>query len=172
MDTISFDKLLLKTAFCCMASDGHIDNREVSLINSICEQSPLFSNFNFHDEINLLVNKINTNGKAFIQYYFDLLKAAELTEKEELTLIDFAIKTINADEQVEYSEIKFFKNIRHRLKVSDDIILKHLPDIEQYLEEDIITEGFLDKITSQYFESSELPQFALINIANNSNKSE
>lgn len=155
-----------------MASDGHIDNREISLINSICEQSPLFSNFNFHEEINLLVNKINTNGKAFIQYYFDLLKAAELTEKEELTLIDFAIKTINADEQVEYSEMKFFKNIRHRLKVSDDIILKHFPDIEQYLEEDIITEGFIDKITSQYFDATELPQFELISTDNSSNKSE
>lgn len=171
METISFDKLLLKTAFCCMASDGHIDNREISLINTICEQSPLFSNFNFHEEINLLVNKINTSGKAFIQNYFDLLKAAELTEKEELTLIDFAIKTINADEQVEYSEMKFFKNIRHRLKVSDDIILKHFPDIEQYLEEDIITDGFLDKITSQYFETTELPQFELIS-TDNSNKSE
>jgi len=171
METISFDKLLLKTAFCCMASDGHIDNREISLINTICEQSPLFSNFNFHVEINLLVNKINTSGKAFIQNYFDLLKAAELTEKEELTLIDFAIKTINADKQVEYSEMKFFKNIRHRLKVSDDIVLKHFPDIEQYLEEDIITDGFLDKITSQYFETTELPQFELIS-TDNSNKSE
>lgn len=31
METITFDKLLLKTAFCCMASDGNIDNREVEL---------------------------------------------------------------------------------------------------------------------------------------------
>lgn len=166
MDTITFDRLLLKTAFCCMASDGHIDNREISIINSLCEQSPLFSNFNFHEEINLLVNKINSDGKAFIQYYFDLLKQAQLSEQEELTLIDFAIQTINADEQVEYSEIKFFKNIRHRLKVSDEKILERFPDIEQFLEEDIITEGFLDKITSQYFEATALPQFELLNITN------
>jgi uncharacterized membrane protein YebE (DUF533 family) len=38
MDTISFDKLLLKTAFCCMASDGNIDNREIALIKSMCEK--------------------------------------------------------------------------------------------------------------------------------------
>jgi len=164
MDTITFDKLLLKTAFCCMASDGHIDNREISIINSMCEQSPLFKNFNFHEEINRLVSKINTDGKAFIQYYFDLLKQAQLSEQEELTLIDFAIQTINADEQVEYSEIKFFKNIRHRLKVSDEKILERFPDIEQYLEEDIITEGFLDKITTQYFAATELPQFELVDI--------
>ena len=112
MDTISFDKLLLKSAFCCMASDGHIDNREIALIKTMCENSPLFKDFNFQEEINSLVNKINTRGKEFISYYFDLLSKSILTEKEELTLIDFAIQTIKSDEQIEYSEIKFFKNIR------------------------------------------------------------
>lgn len=164
MDTISFDKLLLKSAFCCMASDGHIDNREIALIKSMCEKSPLFKDFNFQEEINSLVNKINTRGKEFISYYFDLLGKSTLTEQEELTLIDFAIQTIKADEQIEYSEIKFFKNIRHRLKVSDDNILAVFPDIEQFLEEDIVTESFLDKITNQYLEAAELPQFELISI--------
>jgi uncharacterized tellurite resistance protein B-like protein len=162
MDTISFDKLLLKTAFCCMASDGHIDTREISLIKSMCENSQLFKDLNFQEEINSLVIKINTRGKEFISYYFDLLGKSTLTEKEELTLIDFAIQTIMADEKIEYSEIKFFKNIRHRLKVSDDNILAVFPDIEQFLEEDIVTESFLDKITSQYLLAAELPQFELI----------
>lgn len=164
MDTITFDKLLLQTAFCCMAADGNIDKREITLIKSLCEKSPLFENLNFQEEINQLVNKINTSGKAFIQHYFDLLKTAELSEQEELTLIDFAIQTINADEQVEYSEIKFFKNIRHRLKVSDEKILERFPDIEQFLEEDIITESFLDKITRQYLETAEIPKFSEITL--------
>lgn len=164
METISFDKLLLKTAFCCMASDGNIDNREITLIKSMCEKSSLFDDFNFQDEINRLVTKINTNGKEFISYYFDLLKANSLTEQEELTLIDFAIQTIKADEQIEYSEIKFFKNIRHRLQISDENILAVYPDIEQFLEEDIIIESFLDKITNQYLETVELPQFKSVNL--------
>ncbi|SEB08913.1 hypothetical protein SAMN05660909_05354 [Chitinophaga terrae (ex Kim and Jung 2007)] len=33
MDIITFDKLLLKTAFCCMASDGNIDKRELQRYN-------------------------------------------------------------------------------------------------------------------------------------------
>jgi uncharacterized tellurite resistance protein B-like protein len=152
-----------------MASDGHIDNREIALIKTMCENSPLFKDFNFQEEINSLVNKINTRGKEFISYYFDLLEKSTLTEKEELTLIDFAIQTILADEKIEYAEIRFFKNIRHRLKVSDDIILAVFPDIEQFLEEDIVTESFLDKITSQYLESAELPQFELITLKTSSN---
>jgi uncharacterized tellurite resistance protein B-like protein len=166
METISFDKLLLKTAFCCMASDGNIDNREVAMIKTLCETSPLFKEMNFQDEINALLSEINIRGKEFILSYFDLLGKFSLTEKEELTLIDFAIQTINADDIIEYSEIKFFKNIRHRLKVSDENILTAFPDIEQFLEEDIITESYLDKITSQYLDSAEIPQFKLINIDN------
>ena len=168
METISFDKLLLKSAFCCMASDGNIDNREIALIKKMCENSPLFKDFNFEEEINTLVNKINTRGKEFISYYFELLSKSNLTEKEELTLIDFAIQTIMADDKIDYSEIKFFKNIRHRLKISDENIIAVFPDIEQFLEKDIITESFLDKITNQYLEAAELPQFELISIATSS----
>jgi uncharacterized tellurite resistance protein B-like protein len=172
MDAISFDKLLLKTAFCCMVADGNIDDREISLIRTLCEKSPLFVNFNFQEEINLLIAEINSGGKNFIKNYFDSLKQSQLNEEEELTLIDFAIQIIKADEQIEYSEIKFFKNIRYRLNVSNEKILARFPDIEQYLEDDIITDNFLDKITSQYFELSDLPHFALINITDNGKKDE
>ncbi len=115
-----------------MASDGHIDDREIALIKSMCEKSPLFKDFNFQEEINFLVNKINTRGKEFISYYFDLLDKTTLTEKEELTLIDFAIQTIKADEQIEYSEIKFFKNIRHRLKVNDEKIRQFILTLNSF----------------------------------------
>jgi len=167
MDTITFDQLLLKTAFCCMASDGHIDQREVELIKSLCEDSSMFESFDFQERINLFITRINSDSKGFIKNYFELLEKGGLTEEEELTLIDFAVKTINADEQVEYSEIKFFKNIRHRLQIKDEDILKSFPDIEMYLEDDIETESYLEKITNQYLETVELPTFDMINISNN-----
>jgi len=150
METITFDKLLLKSVFCCMASDGKIDQREIALIKSMCQKSPLFVNFNFQEEINTLVNEINKNGKEFISKYLNLLDKSSLIESEELTLINFAIQKIKADEQIEYAEIKFFKNIRHRLKITDEKILTIYPDIEQFLEKDLITKSFLD-LTSYDF---------------------
>lgn len=167
MDEKNFKELLIKTAFCCMASDGHIDNREVELIKSVCSQSPLFCDFNFQDEVNFLISEINSRGKQFILNYLDLLLSTELDEQEELTLIDFALKTIKADEDINYSEIKFFKNIRYRLKLSDETILKSYPDIEMFLEKDIVTDSFIDKITNQYLDESELPKFNLLNIDSN-----
>ena len=168
MEIISFDKLLLNTAFCCMASDGHIDDREILLIKSMCEKLPIFKDLDYKKEINSLVDEINSRGKGFISQYFDILGKSNLTEEEELTLIDFAIQTIKADNQIEYSEIKFFKNIRHRLKISDNSILAKFPDLEQFLEEDIVTESFLKKIANQYLETVEFPHFDLIKIDSNS----
>jgi len=162
MEIVSFDKLLLKTAFCCMASDGIIDKREIALIKSMCEKSPLFKSFNFEEEVNNVPSNLNKEGKEFINYYFQLLKLSTLTEQEELTLIDFAINTIKADDQIEFSEIKFFKVIRLNLKISDAKVLAVYPDIEQFLEQDIITESYLEKITNKYLDTEELPQFELI----------
>lgn len=164
METITFDKLLLKTAFCCMASDGNIDKREVALIKKMCKQSLLFKDFDFGKEINILLEKINNRGSEFIQYYFDLLNNTDLSEEEELNIIDFAIKTINADDVIEYSEVKFFKAIRKCLNVSDENILAVYPDLEYYLEEDINTESELDKLVNNYLNSVELPLFEKINL--------
>ena len=167
MDVPNLNKLLFQTAFCCMASDGNIDKREVATIKSMCEKSPLFENIDIQAELNLLVDKINVEGKKFITDYFELLKNTSLPEEDELTLIDFAIQTILADEIIEYSEIKFFKNIRYRLKVSDEKILERfakVPDIEMFLGQDIVTESFLDKISNLFLETVELPQFELISI--------
>ena len=88
MEAINFEQLLLKTAFCCMAADGNIDKREVSTIETLCEKSELFNDFNFHEAINHLVNEINTNSKIFIQEYFNFISHSKLSEQEELSMID------------------------------------------------------------------------------------
>ena len=95
------------------------------------------------------------------------MNSANLSETEELILIDFALRTINADEILEYSEIKFFKNIRHRLKVSDNRILIAHPDIADFLEEDIKNDSYLESITSHFLDIVELPQFDVIDLTQN-----
>lgn len=163
MDTQSFDRILLRSVFCCMASDGHMDKKELELIKTMCADSPLFQNFDINSEINSLVCEINQKNKDFISEYFTLLNNANLSENEELMLIDFAIRTIQADDKVEYSEVKFFQNIRHRLKISDETALEKYPDYEVFFIEDIVTESYLDKISSDYLDNIQLSGFEDIN---------
>lgn len=163
METNKFNKLMLKTAFCCMTSDGKIDEKEIDQIKSKYEESDLFRDLNVLEEINILISDINLRGKDFIIGYFEELKNANLDEFQEIMIIDFAIDTIHSDGIDDYSEIKFFKNIRHRMKVADEKILLNHPEVEYWLEADISNESFLEKITNQYLNTTNLPTFEFIN---------
>lgn len=162
METTTFDKVLLKTAFCCMASDGEIDKREIELIKSLCRAEDVFKNFDFLGEINSLVSKINNDSREFISNYFKEFNSVNLSENEELMLINFAIETIKADEEIKYSEVKFFKAIRHHLKLTNDRILSEFPDIESFLKEDIDTDSSIEKLLSHFQEDINFPQFEQI----------
>lgn len=60
-----------------------------------------------------------------------------LNETDQLLLVSLAIKAIEADNRIEYAEVKFFKKIRSRLSVSDEAILAEHPDKEDFLLPDI-----------------------------------
>ena len=73
----------------------------------------------------------------FLQSYLKELKSVVLNETEQLLLVSLAIKAIEADNRIEYAEVKFFKKIRSRLSVSDEAILAEHPDKEDFLLPDI-----------------------------------
>lgn len=160
----AFNQLLLKTVFCCMACDGHIDQREIELIKSLDSNSNLFGDLDVQDEIDLFVQEINKLGHIFLRSYFQDLKSAHLTEDEELAVIEAAIDIIRSDDNLEYSEIKFFKIIRSKLNISNQKILALIPDVEDYLEQDIITESYIDRLKTEFFEDQSIPQFEKIEI--------
>lgn len=157
-----FNGLLLMTAFSCMACDGNIDKREVILIKNMHNEKRLFGDIDINIELDKLLSAINKDGHLFLKRYFGDLTAADLSEEQELKLIETAIETIKVDERVEYSEVKFFKVIRSKLKIENDPILKAYPDFEEYLEADIISESYLARLQDDFFDTQTLPQFERI----------
>ncbi len=162
METLQFDKLLLKTAFSCMACDGDIDKREIKLIKRLHKENKTFGALDVNTEMDNLLIAINKDGHQFMKDYFDELTTSELTEANELNLIEVAIDTIKADEKVEYSEIKFFKVIRSKLKIDNEPILEKHPDFEDYLEQDIITDSYLARLQDDFFDTHISNEFKLI----------
>ena len=161
METINFDKLLLKTAFSCMACDGDIDKREVELIKQLHKENKTFGEIDISFELDELLISINKDGQQFLRDYFKELKTFDLTEANELKIIEIAIETIKADDKIKYSEIKFFKVIRSKLKIENEQILVKNPDFEDYLEQDIISESYLSGLLDDYFGGQTLPKFEL-----------
>ena len=162
METLHFNKLLLKTAFSCMACDGDIDKREIKLIKRLHQEKKAFGDIDVNSEMDNLLIAINKDGHQFLKGYFNELTAAELSEANELKLIEVAIDTIKADEKVEDSEIKFFKVIRSKLKIENEPILEKHPDFEDYLEQDIITDSYLSRLQDDFFDTHISNEFELI----------
>lgn len=132
-------EIFLKTAFSCMACDGEIANEEISLVKSLAEKTSLFEGIDVESVLNSFIHEINKKGKVFLIDYLAEVKTAEFSKSEELTLLDLAFKTINSDNIIEYSEVKFFKKIRTQLDISDDEIVEMYPEMEEFIQPDIQT---------------------------------
>ncbi|NOQ76074.1 MAG: hypothetical protein GQ574_28980 [Crocinitomix sp.] len=157
MEKEQFEKLLLRTAFCFMACDGDIDPDEVKMIREMAQETQLFGDIDLKANLDKMLGDINELGGQFLIDYFTDLKVADLTDEEQITLIKVSIDTINADNKVEYSEIKFFKIVRDKLSVADHDILDVMPEIEEYLEQDIISPTYIAKLTADYLGSFATP---------------
>ena len=150
---MNFDELILKTAFCCMACDGNIAEEEVDFVRRLSGQ---FSSLPIEDVEHLLKNwieEINQKGLAFLKSYIAEVKSERLSSSRELSLVEVAFKTIEADNRIEYAEVKFFKKIRRVLSLSDEEILTKYPDKEDFLLPDIVEDdSFLDSMSYHFDE--------------------
>lgn len=137
MDT---NELYLKTLFCCSACDGEIAPEEVSLVKQLSLNDSSFEGLDAENILNTYIEKINEQGSLFLKDYLREVANATLSDEEQVKLIELAIRMIEADNQILYSEVKFFKRIRNLLSVSDERILEKLPNSENYLLPDILVE--------------------------------
>lgn len=177
MEKISFENLLLKVAFACMVCDGAIDNSEITLIQSVFKSSKFLDKQKITDQINSYINELNSSGNDFFKNFFSELEGTNFSKEEELSIIFYALKTIYADFEIKYDEVKFFKIIRAELKLSneeissrffdvrsfvetnDEIIIDGLPSIDIFIEEDMFSENNLEKLKRDYFSSNTLKKF-------------
>lgn len=153
---MALNELYLRTVFCCMACDGEIADEEVALLNKLVLTEQVFGDLDIQMSINNYIESINKLGKVFLEEYLEDVRNAYLDDSTSLQLVKIAIDTIEADNQVEYSEVSFFKRIRKQLSIKDEVILEAMPDKEDYLLPDVETEDIFDWSFS--FQSIQLPE--------------
>ena len=122
------NELYLKTAFSCMACDGEIAGEELELVKHYANSSSLFEGLDIEGKLNEYVAEINDQGQSFLAGYISNVVNAQLNEEQELNLAKIAIKMIEADNKIEYSEISFFKRIRNKLNVTDEKLMDIFKD--------------------------------------------
>lgn len=117
------NEMYLKTAFCCMACDGEIADEELNLVKNLTQKSDVFANLEVEALLNQYLSDLKEQGNEFISSYLHSIANGQLTKDCELKICHIAVKTIWADNHIEYKEIAFFKRIRAKLKVTDEDIL-------------------------------------------------
>ena len=130
-------ELYLKTVFSCIACDGDIAKEEVELLQNIVSEDKMFHEVDVKTLLDKWISEINEDGTKFLNSYLEELANSKLSEQEQLMVVDLAIKAIEADNRIEYSEVKFFKKIRSRLSIPDEAILKEHPDKDDFLLPDL-----------------------------------
>ena len=153
--------LLFKTGVIVSMSDGVIHPNEIETLKIMYNQEDDFKNFDFESMFNKYVVEVNEKGRKFFEEYYIEIENSTLSEQEQLKIIRFALNIIKSDNEIQYSEIKFFKSIRYRLKITDEIIIASLteefPDIDLFLGGDIHTS--LETATRNYFDNYDQIKF-------------
>lgn len=98
-------ELYLKTLFCCSVCDGEIAPEEISLVKQLSLNDSAFDGLDVENILNSYVERINNQGSIFLKDYLNEVVNASLTDDEQVKLIEFAIKMIEADNQILYSEV-------------------------------------------------------------------
>ena len=153
----TFKRLLFKTAFCCMACDGHIDQKEVDEIKKMDTNTTYFGDVDLSIELDILLNDLVKSGKKVVNDLFQELKEFKLNPVQELLILEVALRIIHADEKTDENEVKFLKLLRGRLDVYDEIIVDRFGRdnllFDKKYSDDVETS------VNEYVNNIELPKF-------------
>lgn len=145
-------ELYLKTIFSCIACDGEIAPEEIQMVRDMSQVEDLFRSLDVEKIINGWIADINEIGAAFLQRFLKEIDSVTMSDDEQLTLVSLAFKAIEADNVIEYAEIKFFKKIRKHLSISDEQILVVYPDKQIFLLQDFNEPEDLTWDTNTHFD--------------------
>jgi len=122
MEKVEFKKLLFKVAFCTMACDGHIDEREIEEMKIMDKHTSFFDGIDLSSELCVLIEELSHNGSKVIMQLFSTLKDNKLNPIQELLVLEVAIRIINSDQIHDENEIRFIQLLRSKLDLHDELI--------------------------------------------------
>jgi hypothetical protein len=130
MDKSEFKKLLFKVAFCTMACDGHVDEREIDEMKMMDKNTTFFHDIDLSEELSELISDLSNKGVQIINDLFETLKNTVLNPIQELIVLEVALRIINADDKHDENEIKFIHFLRAKLRLHDQMIFERFGEID------------------------------------------
>jgi len=154
-----FQSFLFRLAFCVMACDGNIDDREVKEIRDMNKSSAYFRGVDLSDELEILLAELETKGKHIVDELFEKLEQYDPSTVQELLILEVAFRMVAADKKHDENEIKFIQYLRSKLKVHDEIIRNRFGAVEYLFDKDYSREVVRKEMRKDLFDSIAMPEF-------------
>jgi len=162
MDKNEFKKILFKVAFCTMACDGDIDQREIDELKIMDKNTSYFSDIDLSDELKKLVNDFKDKGVRVIEELFELLRKTKLNPIQELLILEVALRIANADEKIDENEVKFINFIRSKLELHDETINDRFGELNILYTNEYSRNIVAGKTEIEFAENIKLPEMSAL----------
>lgn len=127
MKNLDFKDFLFKSAIMAMACDGDIAETEIEEIKTIVANEIYFMGYDFEEPLKNNIHNIKANGKDAINQYLKEIGTNNLNEPQEILLIEVVLRIIEADNDVQSSELKFLQMVKAKLKVDEQTLIVKFP---------------------------------------------
>jgi hypothetical protein len=160
MEKNEFKKILFKVAFCTMACDGNIDDREVEELKLMIKQTSFFEAIDLSEELEQLIKDLKYKGTKVIEELFSILKQTNLNPIQELLVLEVALRIINADEKHDENEVKFIHLLRSKLQLHDETINDRFGELDILYTNEYSRNIVAGKTEIEFAESVKLPEMS------------
>ena len=127
MKNQDFKDFLFKSAVMAMACDGDIAETEIEEIKNIVANEIYFMGYDFEEPLKNNIANIKANGKGAINQYLQEIGTNDLREHQEILLIEVLLRIIEADNDVQQSELKFLQIAKAKLKIDEQTLIVKFP---------------------------------------------
>ena len=160
MDKNKFKKVLFKVAFCAMACDGDIDQREIEELKIMDENTSFFSEIDLTDELKQLVKDFKNKGTKVIEELFGYLRETKLNPIQELIVLEVALRIINVDKRHDENEVKYINLLRSKLELHDETINDRFGELDILYTNEYSKNIVAGKTEIEFAESVKLPEMS------------
>jgi len=127
MKNQDFKDFLFKSAVMAMACDGDIAETEIEEIKTIVANEIYFMGYDFEEPLKNNIDNIKSNGKGAINQYLLEIGTSNFNEHQEILLIEVLLRIIEADNDLQTTELKFLHMAKAKLKVDEQTLIVKFP---------------------------------------------
>ena len=160
MEKDKFKKILFKVAFCTMACDGHIDEREIEELQIMDKKTSFFEAIDLSEELKQLIKDLDKKGTKVIEELFVCLRETKLNPIQELLVLEVALRIINADGKHDENEVKFIHLLRSKLELHDETINDRFGELDILYTNEYSKNIVAGKTEIEFAESIKLPEMS------------